>query len=163
VSLPGIWTEGVQDQCVTTELNTLLTALYVLIDDHVVEARAGRGRAPLLSDSELITLAVAQILQGYHWERRWIRHLHRSAEWRAMFPSLPEQPGYHKRLKNAQPLLGKAILVLATCCPSWFDDMWMTDATPVPCGMSRETVRRSDLAGHPAMATAPPTPATTGV
>jgi hypothetical protein len=26
--------------------------------------------------------------------------------------------------------------------------MWMTDATPVPCGLSRETVTRSDLAGH---------------
>jgi hypothetical protein len=65
-----------------------------------------------------------------------------------MFPYLPDQSGYHKRLKNAQPLLGKAILTLAACCPSWFDDLWMTDATPVPCGMSRETVKRSDLAGH---------------
>ncbi len=26
--------------------------------------------------------------------------------------------------------------------------MWITDATPVPCGMSRETEKRSDLAGH---------------
>jgi hypothetical protein len=46
-----MWAEGIQDQCVTKELNTLLTALYVLIDDHVVTARVGRGRAPLLSDS----------------------------------------------------------------------------------------------------------------
>jgi hypothetical protein len=75
-----MWAEGVQDQCVTKELNTLLTALYVLIDDHVVTARSGRGRAPLLSDSELITLAVAQMLQGYHSERRWIRHI-RSSLW----------------------------------------------------------------------------------
>jgi hypothetical protein len=60
---------------VTKELNTLLTALYVLIDDHVVSARVGRGRAPPPSDSELITLAVAQILQGYHCERRWICHI----------------------------------------------------------------------------------------
>ena len=63
----------------TKELNTLLTALYVLIDDHVVAARVGRGRSPLLSDSELITLAVAQVLQGYHCERRWIRHIRGSA------------------------------------------------------------------------------------
>ncbi len=86
-----MWAEGVQDQCVTRELNTLLTALYVLIDDHVVEARVGRGRRPLLSDSELITLAVAQMLQGYHCERRWIRHLHSSTQWRAMFPYLPRR------------------------------------------------------------------------
>ncbi len=37
---------------------------------------------------------------------------------------------------------------LAEISPSWFDDLWITDATPVPCGMSRETVKRSDLAGH---------------
>jgi hypothetical protein len=133
---------------VSKDLNTLLTALYVFIDDHVVPLRAGRGRAPLLSDSELITLAVAQVMLGYHRERRWIRHLHSSPEWRAMFPYLLNQSGYHKRLKDAYPLLCKAILTLAACCPSWFDDLWMTDATPVPCGASRETALRSDLAGH---------------
>ena len=114
-----MWTEGVQDQCVTRELNTLLVALYVLIDDHVVAARVGRGRQPLLSDSELITLAVAQVLQGYHCERRWIRHLRSSPQWRGMFPYLPDQSGYHRRLKNAQPLPCKTILILASCCPSW--------------------------------------------
>jgi hypothetical protein len=55
---------SVQDQCATKELSTLLIALYVLIDDHVVSARVGRGRQPLLSGSELITLAVTQALQG---------------------------------------------------------------------------------------------------
>jgi hypothetical protein len=54
---------------VTKELNTLLTALYVLIDDHVVEPRTGRGKRPVLSDSEMITLAVAQLLLGYQRER----------------------------------------------------------------------------------------------
>jgi Transposase DDE domain len=142
------WEEGVQDQCVTKDLNTLLIALYVLVDDHVVPPRAGRGRRPELTDSELITLAVAQVLQRYHSERRWIRHIRSDREWREMFPAMLTQSGYHKRLKAAQPLLCKAILTLAACCPSWFDDMWITDATPVPCGMSRETVKRSDLAGH---------------
>ena len=65
-----------------------------------------------------------------------------------MFPAMLTQSGYHRRLKTAEPLLCKAIITLAACCPSWFDDLWMTDATPVPCGMSRETVKRSDLAGH---------------
>jgi Transposase DDE domain len=133
---------------VTKDLNTLLTELYVLIDDHVVPDRVGRGRRPELSDSELITLAVAQVLLRFHGERRWVRHIRSSAEWRAMFPYLPDQAGYHKRLKNARPLLCKAITTLAMRCPSWFDDLWIADATPVPCGMSRETVKRSDLAGH---------------
>ncbi|MEV7038244.1 IS982 family transposase [Amycolatopsis sp. NPDC051061] len=132
----------------TKELDTLLTALYVLIDDHVVPPRTGRGRRPELTDSELITMAVAQVLQRYDSERRWIRHIHTDAGWRTMFPVMLTQSGYHKRLKTAHPLLCKAILTLAAGCPSWFDDLWITDATPVPCGMSRETVKRSDLAGH---------------
>jgi len=65
-----------------------------------------------------------------------------------MFRYLPNQPGYDKRLKSAESLLCQAIEVLAEHCPSWFDDLWMTDATPVPWGTSRETVKRSDLAGH---------------
>lgn len=140
--------EGVQDQCVSKDLDTLLTALYVFIDDCVMTPRSGRGRRPELSDSELICLAVAQALLGFHSERRWVRHLHSNPAWRAMFPYLPQQSGYHKRLKAARSLLCRTIVALAAACPSWFDDMWMTDATPVPCGASRETVKGSDLAGH---------------
>ena len=91
------WVEGVQDQCVTKELNTLLTALYVLVDDHVVPARVGRGRRPELSDSELITLAVAQVLQRFPSERRWVRHIRADREWWAMFPDMLTQSDYHKR------------------------------------------------------------------
>ena len=29
----------------------------------------------------------------------------------------------------------------------WSDDVWVVDSTPVECGRSRETVRRSDVAG----------------
>jgi hypothetical protein len=29
----------------------------------------------------------------------------------------------------------------------WFDDHWLLDSTPVPCGTSRPTAQRSDLAG----------------
>lgn len=130
----------------TNNLETLLTELYVFLDDHVVPPRQGRGRRPRLTDAELLTLAVAQALLGYHSEHRWMRFA--LVNLRGMFRYLPNQPGYHKRLKAARPLLAKAILALAEQCPSWFDDTWMTDATPLPCGMSRETVKRSELAGH---------------
>ncbi len=38
-----------------------------------VPPRTGRGRRPDLSDSELITLAAAQVLLGFHSERRRIQ------------------------------------------------------------------------------------------
>jgi len=42
---------GVEDQFVTTDLNTLLTALYVKIDDWLGQPRRA-GRPPKLSDAE---------------------------------------------------------------------------------------------------------------
>jgi hypothetical protein len=64
-----------------------------------------------------------------------------------LFPYLPHQPGYHKRLKAAAPLLAAVMDHLARQSPCWYDPVRLIDATPVPCGASRETVRRSELAG----------------
>lgn len=130
----------------TADLDTLLTALYVLIDDHVIVSGPRRpGRPKQLSDAELVCLAVAQVLLGARSEHHWIRMC--CGRLGHLFPYLPGQPGYHKRVKAAAPLICQATTYLATLCPSWADDLRLLDATPVPCGTSRETVRRSDLAG----------------
>ena len=39
------------------------------------------------------------------------------------------------------------IRMLATDTVLWSDDVWVVDSTPVECGRSKETTRRSDLAG----------------
>jgi hypothetical protein len=130
---------------VTNDLDTLLTALYVEIDDRVAPARQGRGRRPDLTDAELICLAVAQVLLGFDSEHRWIRFAY--CRLGHLFPYLPGQPGYHKRLRAAAPLLAAAISHLARVSPSWCDSLRLLDATPVPCAASRETVKRSQLAG----------------
>jgi hypothetical protein len=39
------------------------------------------------------------------------------------------------------------IRMLAQDTSLWSDDVWVVDSTPVGCGCSRETARRSDLAG----------------
>jgi Transposase DDE domain len=39
------------------------------------------------------------------------------------------------------------IRILATDTTLWTDDVWVVDSTPVECGRSKETVKRSDLAG----------------
>ena len=64
-----------------------------------------------------------------------------------LFPYLPKQPGYHKRVKAAAPLICQATLYLATSGPSRADDLRLLDGTPVSCGTSRQPVRYSDLAG----------------
>jgi len=55
-----------------TDLNTLLTGPYVKIDDYL--GKHSRSARPLkLTDAELLTLAVAQVLFGFRSEARWLR------------------------------------------------------------------------------------------
>jgi hypothetical protein len=46
-----------------------------------------------------------------------------------LFSYLPQQPGYHKRVKAAAPLICQTTLHLATLRPSWAEDMRLLDAT----------------------------------
>jgi hypothetical protein len=50
--------------------------------------------------------------------------------------------------RRATPLVALAIQALAGRTPSWWDQLRLVDSTPVPCAASRETVKRSALAGH---------------
>jgi hypothetical protein len=136
---------------VTTNLDALATALYVRTDDLLKESpqlapwRPAIGIAPRLSDAELVTLSVRQALPGFTSEARWLRHAR--VHLRHLFPYLPQQPGYNKRLRAAASLIRHAIRALAAGAAVWTDDVWVVDSTPVECGRSRDTARRSDLAG----------------
>jgi hypothetical protein len=136
---------------VDADLDTLATALYVKIDELLKAApqlapwRPMVGIAPKLSDAELVTLAVMQALLGFTSEARWLRHADRHL--RHLFPYLPGQSGYNKRLRRAAGLLRHAIRAIASDTALWTDDIWLADSTPVECGRSRETAKRSDLAG----------------
>jgi hypothetical protein len=136
---------------VDADLDTLATALYVKIDELLQQApqlapwRPAVGIAPKLSDAELVTLAVMQALLGFTSEARWLRHADRHL--RHLFPYLPGQSGYNKRLRRAAGLLRHAIRAIATDTALWTDDVWLVDSTPVECGRSRDTAKRSALAG----------------
>lgn len=133
------------------DLDTLATALYVRIDDmlkdapHRVPARPAGGFPPLLSDAELVTLSVMQALTGHTSEHRWLRFA--SARLRHLFPYLPAQPGYNKRLRKLTATIGWLIGALGRDTTLFTDDVWVVDSTPVECARSRESVKRSDLAG----------------
>lgn len=132
-------------------MDTLATALYVKVDDalkaspDLAPRRPKVGIAPTLGDAELVTLAVMSALLGYTSERRWLRRVDR--DFRHLFPYVPGQSGYGKRLRAASALLTAVIRSLATDTTLWSDDVWLVDSTPVGCGCSRETAKRSDLAG----------------
>lgn len=135
----------------TNNLDTLATALYVKIDDLLKAApdlaprRPAIGITPTLTDAELVTLAVIQALRGFTSESRWLRFAR--AHMTHLFRYLPGQSGYNKRLRAAAGLLTTVIRALSLDTTLWTDDVWVVDSTPVECGRSKETVKRSNLAG----------------
>ena len=126
------------------DLDDLLTALFVLVDD-LLPSRRRVGRPARISASELITLAVAQVLLDCHSERRFLRLARKQLG--HLFPYIPLQPGYNKRLRALAPQICEVIEHLARISPSFCDRLRLLDSTPVPCGQSRETRKRSELAG----------------
>jgi hypothetical protein len=136
---------------VDADLDTLLIALYVELDDRIIPAhrsgrgRRGPGRPPLVTDAELVCLAVAQVLLRYHDERHWLRAA--PARVGHLFPRLLKQSEYNQRLKRAAPLLQTATRWLAAHTPSTAELLRLLDGTPVGCGQSKLTTKRSDLFG----------------
>lgn len=81
----------------TNDLDALLTALYVHLDDHVLPSTnqpRRRGPAPVLTDAELVCVSIAQVLLRHDSERHWMR----AAPTRIghLFPRLPGQSEYNR-------------------------------------------------------------------
>ncbi|HEX6490016.1 MAG TPA: IS982 family transposase [Gaiellaceae bacterium] len=129
------------------DLDTLLIALYVLADD-LLPKRSGPGRRPRINDASIIALAVGQVFPDCPSERRFLRF----ARGRLvhLFPYIPKQAGYTKRIRALAPQICSLVSALARSSPSFCDRLRLLDSTPVPCAQSRETVKRSALAGHAA-------------
>jgi hypothetical protein len=134
---------------VIADLDTLLTALYVELTDRIIPSlglgRRGPGKPPEVTDAELMCLAVAQVLLRYDDERHWLRAAAKQVG--HLFPRLLGQSEYNQRLKAAAPLMEAALRWLADQTPGSAEMLRLMDATPVPCGHSVITAKRSDLYG----------------
>ena len=131
------------------DLDTLLIALYVELTDRIIPSlgvgRGGPGKPPEVTDAELVCLAVAQVLLRHDGERHWLRAA--AARIGHLFPRLLRQSEYNQRLKSAAPLMEAALRWLADQTPGSAEMLRLMDATPVPCGQSVITARRSGLFG----------------
>ena len=132
------------------DLDTLLTALYVELTDRIIPSlglgRRGPGKPPEVTDAELVCLAVAQVLLRFDDERHWLRAAPRLVG--HLFSRLLRQSEYNQRLKAAAPLMEAALRWLAGHTPGSAELLRLMDATPIPCGQSVITARRSDLFGY---------------
>jgi hypothetical protein len=109
------------------DLETFFTILYVIIDDwykaEIMPYKSNMGRPPKLSDSEVLTLAVAsQWRCGVPWqsERGFIRHI--DAHFRHLFPNLVCGTVFNYRVRHLFGVLVQLQQALAE---------WLTD----PCDL----------------------------
>jgi hypothetical protein len=131
------------------DLDTLLIALYVALTDHVLPSLGfapAVDSADAVTDAELLCLAVAQPLLRFGEERRWLRAAPKLVG--HLFPRLPSQSRYNRRLRRLGNVMAAALRWLADQCPGSADVVRLLDGTKIICGMSRETVKHSNLFGY---------------
>lgn len=93
-----------------TDLETLATALYATADEllnshpEIVPPRPRVGIALAIADAEVLTLAAIATLVGIDTERCFLRYARRHLT--GMFPYIPGQSGYNKRLRALSGTIG---------------------------------------------------------
>ena len=95
--------------------DTFITAVYVLVDDlHSLNicgnGKKRRGRRPVLSESEAITLALLAQWHGAGSERAFVRFA--SREWRGYFPAV-SQSAFNRRVRGLRDAISRLSPVIA--------------------------------------------------
>ncbi len=124
------------------DLDLLLTAVFATADDLLPERARNARRS--VTDAEVVTLAVAQAMMDVPSDREFL--LIAAKRLGHLFPKLPQQPGYWKRRARLAETIEWLTAMFARDSPGYFDDVVLLDSTPVECGRSVETARRSALA-----------------
>ena len=85
----------------TADPEALVVAGYVFADQYTVPARP--ARRPLVSDAELVALAVCQAAMGISSDRQFLGLVERVLP--GWFPHLPDQSQYNRRLRALVELI----------------------------------------------------------
>src|SRR5436309_10737936 len=124
-----------------TDLEALVVAAYVFADEYRVPARC--GRRPLVSDAELVALAVAQAAIGISSDRQFLGLIGRVLP--GWFPHLPDQSQYNRRLRGLVGLISIVQQRLAR----WLDNggLRLSDGTLIGVANYPGCAQRSEFAG----------------
>ena len=123
-------------------LDLLLCAVFCTADDLLPENDRNARRS--VTDAEVVTLAVAQEMMGIDHDAEFLAIARRRLG--HLFAKLPQQPGYWKRRQRCAETIEWLISIFAQDSPGYRDHVVLLDSTPVECGRSVETARRSQLA-----------------
>ena len=135
------------------DMISLLTTIYVLVDDwYQAKGQAllkGKpGVKPVFSDSEMMTLMVAQDYMPYPGETQFLAFMR--ANYGSLFPCLPDQSQYNRRARKLCWLLEilrrEWLSLLGADSPKQL----LLDTKPVPVMGYTRSKRHSDFAGQAA-------------
>jgi hypothetical protein len=124
-----------------TDLEALVVAAYVFADEFPVPLRP--GRPALVSDAELVALAVCQAAMGISSDRQFLGLVgYRLPGW---FPHLPDQSQYNRRLRALVELIARVQQRLA----GWLDagGARLSDGTLIGVANYPGCAARSEFAG----------------
>jgi hypothetical protein len=124
-----------------TDLEALVVAGYVFADEYRVPAR--QGRPALVSDAELVALAVCQAATGISSDRQFLGLVGRVLP--GWFPHLPDQSQYNRRLRALVELISIVQQQLAR----WLDagGVRLADGTQLAVASYPGCQQRSEFAG----------------
>jgi len=127
---------------------TLLTIIYVLVDDwykqHAPRLLKGKaGVKPVFSDSEVITLMLAQDFLCFESETQFLAFMR--ANYRELFPKLCDQSQFNRRARSVR-------LIVEQLRRTWLKELGATqevfllmDTKPVPVVGYKRSKKRSDF------------------
>jgi len=131
-------------------IESLLTIIYVMVDDWYQEKgqlllRGKVGRKPEFSDSEVITLMVAEDYIPYPGEAQYLGYIR--ANHLALFPRLIDQSQFNRRARQLRYLV-------EAMRQDWLIDLgvdktdtFLMDTKPIPVVGYKRSKRRSDFRG----------------
>ena len=133
------------------DLETLLVALYTLVDDWFKETRrrpAGRGpgRPAVFSDSEVLTLAILSQWPRFRSERDFFRFA--DAHLRGYFPDLLSHGQLNRRIRALEPTMRDLQRDLASALADGSEVYHVLDTTLIPAVVRVRARRRGLFAGQ---------------
>ena len=141
------------------DLDLLCISVYCTADD-LLPARPRNGRRRL-TDAEIVTLCVAQVLMGITSDRRFLRAAQRQLG--HLFPWLPSQDALHKRRQRLADTIEwlSGIVAASAPVPTMISCCWTRPRSSVAALLRRHAAPR--WLTSVATATARATPAGSGV
>jgi hypothetical protein len=115
-------------------VETFLAALYTIVDDWYKEKGASllvgkSGKKPLFSDSEVITLSLAQHWLGFADEREWLRFVRNN--YLPLFPRLVSQSQFNRRARCLCWLMNRMRLSIVQAMGAFQAEYRLIDGTPI--------------------------------